>query len=299
MSEKFEFSDMLSKHEQQIMGSPQSWQWVSALTKPDLAPTRHPKHLEWGRTHTHSPAHRELFITLRGNAKFVLNDKVYRTAPGVVMMFNNRERHDWDLAPWNSDFRHLWLHISNRHAVTSNLNAVDADGVRTDTVLKLMSGHTPQLMMDLWDRCESAETFSAMHFAFLKSLVAACFYEALSDWRHRSFTHPHQLVVDSIREHIHKSLDKELTLESLSRLAGYSPYFFHRLFLRYAEKPLHRYIVDARLEKAKELLASGQSVNFVSEQVGMVSPSYFSRFFKKHTRLCPISWRERHLAAKK
>lgn len=298
MSEKFNFSNLLSKSEQQIMERPQDWRWISTLTKPDVKPIRHPQHMEWAKTHTHAPPQRELFITLAGKAVIVLNDKAYRTSPGVVMMFNSRERHDWDLAPWNSDFRHLWLHISTRHAVTSNLNAVDADGVRSDTLLKLMSGHNPQLLMELWDRCGDEATFSVIHWTFLKTLVATCFFESLSDWTHRSSTHPHQLIVDSIREHIHKSLDKELTLETLSRLAGYSPYFFHRLFLRYAEKPLHRYIVEAKLERAKELLEAGQSVTAVSDQVGMISPSYFSRFFKKHTRISPIRWREIHFVQK-
>lgn len=298
MSERFNFSKLLSKTEQRLLERPEAWRWVSSMTTPDIRPVRNAEHLEWAKTNCHAPAQRELFLTLSGHTTFVLQDKVYKISPGVVMMFNSRERHDKELFPQSRGFRHLWLHLSNRHAVDSNLHEVDAAGERTDTPLKIMTGHNPQLMIELWDQYGSKDSFSPVHWAFLKSLIAASFFEALSDWSNPVTTHSHQLVVDSICDYIHKNLDKELTLEFLAQLAGYSPYFFHRLFLRYAKKPLHRYIIEARLERAKELLETGQSVNAVSEQVGMVSASYFSRFFKKHTRFCPTMWREVHLVQK-
>lgn len=298
MSERFNFSKLLSKAEQRLIERPQDWRWVSTTTKPDIAPVRDAQRLEWVKTNGHSPAQRELFLVLSGHTNFVLQDKVYKVSPGVVMMFNSRERHDKELHPQSRNFRHLWLHLSNRHSVDSNLHEVNAAGVRADTPLKIMTGHNPQLMVELWDQYGSKDAFSPVHWSFLKSLIAVSFFEALSDWSSTVKTHSHQLVVDSISDYIHKNLHKELTLEFLAQLAGYSPYFFHRLFLKYAKKPLHRYIIEARLDKAKELLEVGQSVNAVSDQIGMVSASYFSRFFKKHTRYCPTSWREVHLLQK-
>lgn len=299
MKERFEFSNILLPEEFAVVQHPEKWKWISSLTEPDVKPVHFPEYLEWGKKHGHSPSHRELFLVLAGNGCFLLGDKVYRLRPGMVLMFNNHERHDWDLAPWNrGGFRHLWLHISNSHSITSNLNEVDENEVRTDNILKLISGHNPKVMMELWNRCSDRTMFSPMLWVYLKSVITTCFYESLSDWQNQLTTHPHELVVASVREHIVANLDKELTLESLSKLAGYSPYFFHRIFLRYSNKPLHRFIIDARLERAKQLLEEGQSVSCVSEQIGMASPAYFSRFFKKNTNISPTHWLKIHQVQK-
>lgn len=294
MKERFRFNDLLTPDEMKVITHPEKWRWVSTLTTPDLRPISFPEYLEWGRDHGHSPSHRELFLALSGTCYFLLGDKVYRVRPGTVLMFNHYERHDYALSPWNKSFRHLWLHSSTPHAITSNLNAVDADKQRTDNVLKVISGHNPELMTELWNRCSDPAISTPALWAFLKSLITTSFYESLSDWRNTPATHPHETVVASVRDYILTHLHLELTLDSLSRIAGYSPYFFHRIFLRHGGKPLHRFIIEARLERAKQLLEEGHTVTSVSEQVGMTSPSYFSRFFKKNTRITPARWREIH-----
>lgn len=298
MKRDFQFSDIVSPSELKILQNPQKWRWVSTLVKPQLRPISFPRYKSYAKAHAHAPMHREIFLALSGECLFLLQDKVYRVTPGVVMMFNRQEWHDRDLATWNKGFRHLWLHSSNQHAITSNLNAVDRRSKRTDTSLKLISGHNPQLLTGLWDLCAAGAPCSPAHWAFLKSVITTCIFESLSDWQHPASTHPHELVVKSLCEHIQKNLDKELTLESLSRFAGYSPYFLHRIFQRHVGTPLHRHIMGARLEEAKRLLSSGLSVTAVSEQVGMPSPSYFSRFFKKHTRYTPRWWSEVHQVQK-
>lgn len=298
MRQDFQFSDILSPKELKILETPHEWRWVSTMAKPDLRPIRFPRYEKWAEKHAHAPPQREIFLTLSGKCLFLLGNKVYRTTPGVVMMFNRQERHDRDLAPWNKDFRHLWLHSTTSHAVSSNINAIDARGVQTNIPLKLISGHNPKLLMGLWNLCGSSAIFSPIHWAFLKSVIATCLFESVSDWQHPASTRPHELIVKSVCEHIQKNLDKELTLESLSRFAGYSPYFLHRIFRRHTGMPLHRHIMEVRLERAKTLLTEGMTVSAVSEQIGMPSPSYFSRFFKRHTNLTPHWWSEAHQVQK-
>ncbi|MBE2203832.1 MAG: helix-turn-helix transcriptional regulator [Chthoniobacterales bacterium] len=297
MREPFSFLDILSSEEQQLLANHQQWRWVSTLTAPDVKPSRHPpKFAEFLRTHTHAPAHRELFLALSGISMFVLGEKIYRITPGVVMLFDRHEAHDREIMPWNRSrsCRHLWLHISNHHSVSSNINEIHAPGIAKDIPLKVISGHSPWLLHSLWDWCGNAADFSPVHWEFLKLIITSCLFESVSDWQNRSSTKPQELIVNSVCEHIRGNLAEELTLQSLSRFAGYSPYFFHRIFQKFTGQSLHSYVTEARLERAKELLAAGRSVSSVSDEVGMPSPAYFSRFFKKHTRFTPNHWQAVH-----
>jgi len=293
MTDRFDFSRLLSKAEQKVLERPEIWRWISTIVTSDVGPVHRPDHLKWAKDHCHTPPQRELFIALSGETIGILGNKVYPIVPGTVVLFNSRERHGNDAAIEHRKFRHLWLHMSNRHAIFANLHEIDGKGNRTDTDLKFMSGTNANLMMDVWDRCASGPVVPT-HWSFLKALITTTFFESISDSSKTVAASPYQLIVDPVCEHIKKHLDKDLSLANMARFAGYSPYFFHRLFLRHTGKTLHRYIIDVRLEKAKELLRNGQSVQAVSEQIGMVSVAYFSRFFKTHTRLSPSNWRNYH-----
>jgi len=290
----FDLSHLLTGPEQKIIVTPEKWRWISSVRKPDVQPVDRPDHLRWARNHCHAPPWRELCLGLAGSTVFVFKDKVYPIRPGTVVLFNNHERHVRDKAKVHRNFRHLWLHVSNRHAVTSNLNELDALGKRTNTVMKTMAEARASILMDVWDCC-SVESPNPVHWALLRTLIASLLLEAVCGGPSSpQVAHPHEAIVEAVCSHIEKNLTGDLSLRRLSEVAGYSPYFFHRLFLRYKEKPLHQYIVEARIQRAKELLLKGYSVKAVSEEIGSPSPSYFSRFFRKHTRFTPSYWTETH-----
>lgn len=284
---------LLTEKEQRILARPAEWRWVSTVTQPDVRPVRAPHRLEWARDHGHAPAHRELFLVLSGRGTAVLANKVFPLSPGVVVLINSRELHLRDASEEDRDFRHLWLHTPGQHVVSSNLNEINSQGVRTDQPLKLISGNTATLLNDVWDRCEE-RPYSEIHFSFLKSLVTSCLFEAVSNWKADADVNSHQMIVESVCTYIDDHLKDNLNLQHLSQIAGYSPFFFHRLFLRYKRVPIHRYVIEARLEKAKQLLMAGQSVSAVSEAIGIDSASYFSRFFKQHTTIAPSDWAQFH-----
>ena len=50
--------------------------------------------------------------------------------------------------------------------------------------------------------------------------------------------------------YIDDNLDTELSLESISKIAYYSPFHFHRIFKAVIGEPLNAYITRRRIEKA-------------------------------------------------
>ncbi len=70
--------------------------------------------------------------------------------------------------------------------------------------------------------------------------------------------------------------------------------FTHRFHEVTGKSPL-AYLTEARVRRAEELLSdTALPVSAVAEAVGVKSPYYFSRFFKKHTGLSPLDYRKAH-----
>ncbi|MBX3190647.1 MAG: helix-turn-helix transcriptional regulator [Labilithrix sp.] len=83
------------------------------------------------------------------------------------------------------------------------------------------------------------------------------------------------------RELVHDALGDALTLDELARIAGMSPFHFLRVFkATYGTTP-GRFVTEARVDRARELLARGSSVTQASAAVGFASLGSFSVAFRR------------------
>lgn len=106
--------------------------------------------------------------------------------------------------------------------------------------------------------------------------------------------HPHmdsklfQQEFYNVMQYIHEHLDSCIRIKVLADMAGYSEAYFCTLFKRSFGKPPIQYINFLKIGKAKELLLySDCSVTHISERLGFENIHYFSRLFKKITRMSP------------
>lgn len=94
-------------------------------------------------------------------------------------------------------------------------------------------------------------------------------------------------------EYIEKNLGEPLSVEELCRIFSVSKNRLYQCFHRYYETTVNGYIVDRRMEKAKELLKkTNDSVDVIAEQVGFRDSAYFFKVFKKNTGKTPIGYRK-------
>jgi AraC family transcriptional regulator len=105
----------------------------------------------------------------------------------------------------------------------------------------------------------------------------------------REYTRRLNLALDYIRDH----LDGELTVESVSRAALFSPFHFHRLFGAMTGETLYNHIRRVRLEKAANLLLQSpcRPITDIALDVGFGSPSSFARAFRGHFGASATRWR--------
>ena len=95
-------------------------------------------------------------------------------------------------------------------------------------------------------------------------------------------------AIDYIKEH----LQEKLAVEQIAEQAGFSKFYFLRLFKRVTGCTVVQYINLLRCETAKELLRSGNyTVKETAYLCGFDNLSYFSNVFKKNTGSLPGTYK--------
>lgn len=98
--------------------------------------------------------------------------------------------------------------------------------------------------------------------------------------------------INAVLDHARRNLDKDLSLETLAAVAGFSPFHFHRVFKALTEETVSDMAIRLRLERAAALLRSAPelSITAAAYECGFRSASVFSRAFKKQFGITARGW---------
>ncbi len=97
--------------------------------------------------------------------------------------------------------------------------------------------------------------------------------------------------VEKAKAELLRQLDEAPSLEALAAAAGCSPHYLSRTFAQVEGMPLTLWLRRERIERASQLLASGQcNVSEAALEVGYRSFSHFSRAFAEEKGVQPSKW---------
>jgi AraC family transcriptional regulator len=104
----------------------------------------------------------------------------------------------------------------------------------------------------------------------------------------------YQARMQRVLDHVDQHLDSDLDLETLSRVAAFSKFHFHRQFTATFGLSVHHYVQLARLKRASHQLASkdAQSVTEIAMGAGYDAPDAFARAFRRRFGQSPSSFRK-------
>lgn len=104
--------------------------------------------------------------------------------------------------------------------------------------------------------------------------------------------HAFQSIIKSI-SYMKENLQHKLTVEQIAQQAGFSKFYFLRLFKRVTGCTVVQYINLLRCEYAKELLRTGShTVKETALLCGFDNLSYFTSVFKKNTGWLPGAYKQ-------
>lgn len=100
-------------------------------------------------------------------------------------------------------------------------------------------------------------------------------------------------TVNDMEQYMRLHYTEDISLESIASLLGFHTVYLNRIFKKEKQITPIQFLINLRIEKAKELIAQNPALDFttIGESVGYHDPHYFSRAFKKVTGLTPSEYR--------
>jgi AraC family transcriptional regulator len=96
-----------------------------------------------------------------------------------------------------------------------------------------------------------------------------------------------------VLEYVGRHLDMPLALKQLASVAGMDLFRFARAFKGSTGSSPHRYVLEARISRAKELLRDRSlPITEIALRTGFATPSHFSVTFRRITNLTPRAYRD-------
>ncbi len=105
----------------------------------------------------------------------------------------------------------------------------------------------------------------------------------------------YQQRINRVFTYIDDNLDTDLSLDTVSKIAFFSPFHFHRIFKVITSETLNVYVTRRRIEKsAADLLHKSISVTEIATKYGFNDNSSYTRAFKKYYGVSPSGFIKQH-----
>lgn len=121
--------------------------------------------------------------------------------------------------------------------------------------------------------------------------------QKINEIRKNCFSNKQQIKsIIATRNFIDNNYEKQLNLDVLSDIRFTSKYHLLRLFKRYYGQTPRQYLIDKRIERAKENLKNGMSVTQTCFSIGFESIGSFSKLFKLKIGCSPRNFQKQQLS---
>ncbi len=192
---------------------------------------------------------------------------------------------------------YLYVQISSSFLQQVAEEALELNPNRVD-VMPAFQVRNPQLEQLLRLLQTELHQGGRMGRLYLESLANALVVNLLQDYSaiHPRITQFNQGLGDhkllQITHYIDEALDQNLKLADLAQLAKMSQSHFSRLFKQSMGLSPHQYLLQQRVERAKQLLKhTNQSLVEIALACGFDSHSHFTRQFRQITGITPKAYR--------
>lgn len=98
--------------------------------------------------------------------------------------------------------------------------------------------------------------------------------------------------LEGVKAYIQANIAEEISLPFICKRFGVSQTYLSKIFRKYEETSFNNYLINLRIEKAKELLRDSEGIYIkdVAAMVGYKDQFYFSRIFRSIVGVCPSDY---------
>lgn len=217
-------------------------------------------------------------VTELGHQQFHCRNKLVNSYKGQVFMLEPEEVHD-GYAPEPLGFTYRMLHIdqiwlkkSYEGLFIEPFELSIASTLNSDTQLA-------NLILTTYNVIKSKES-KLMKDTCLDLLLEKLVHKHYLDARESSIGALPDIALE-IKDILNESIFNDLDLHTLSNLVGVDRFYINRVFRKTFNCSPHQYLIQLRLNKAKELLSKGLSATNVASYLCFSDQSHLGRWFRR------------------
>ena len=148
---------------------------------------------------------------------------------------------------------------------------------------------TSQIKKKISSNCEHCYSISG-----LKHCLKNCLGKVLEESREAAEAESVKPIRQA-RKYMEEHYSEKIVLEDLAEIVGLNPVYFSVLFKKETGINVSAYLLNVRMEKAKELLCNtNETIAAIGDQVGYRDSRYFSQTFTKQVGVKPVLYRKLH-----
>ena len=237
------------------------------------------------RNHEYGPlikSHYLFVLVDKGTATLLPEKEITFGDHDLLIMLPNRKIHYKALEEWSI----TWLGLYGK-TVSDYMDILNVDTEKPVMHISLYN-ELKTVMDKIYDLSKSTALSS-------RSSIIGLIYEFFSILQKCSDHTSKTDMVSVATKIIDYNYCTNITVEQVAKYLSVDSSYFSRKFTQKAGISPKRYIVEKRIERAKELLCSTNAgILEVSNSVGYEDQFYFYRIFKKYTGLSPSEYRKKN-----
>ncbi len=235
------------------------------------------------KNHVYGPEIRNHFLFVlvnKGDATLFLDQDKRFGEHDLLIMYPNEKIHYKALSDWSIS----WVGLYGK-TITEFVNLLDVSPENPIIHISLYN-EIKAVFDNIYDACKDNSPASNLQ-------VTSLIYEFLSVLMQNSKFNPKTDVIKSALKIIDYNFCSDISIEQIAKHSSFHPAYFSRIFTETVGMSPKQYILQKRINRAKELLSvTDASILEISNSVGYEDQFYFSRIFKKHTGLSPAQYRK-------
>lgn len=233
----------------------------------------------------------EIFAVFEGELAFYLNEEEYLLKAGEFVLVNSNEVHSI-LAQNPNQTIVLQIPISvfeNYYADDKFILFSHQPSIQDERVMQLIGE-----MYDTYNKRECGYELKVQsHFYLLIYLLVTKY--RITDISEEMIRYNKKLNrLSTITAYIRENYQKDLSLESLAGIFGYSPTYLSKMFQKYAKINYKTYLQSVRVEYAYvELMNTDNTIGDIAMNHGFPNAKAFAKSFQRRHGMLPSEYRKK------
>jgi len=234
----------------------------------------------------------EIFAVFEGAVRFYVNDQVYPMKAGEFILMNSNEVHSIASPKPNVT---IVLQVplkafENYYTDKNFIRFSHGAHIQDEKIMELIGD-----MYRTYNEKKSGYELKVQGWFYMLLYLLVTKYRKADVSAEEVKKNKRLNRLTSITDYIRTNYTKELSLESVAEIFGYSPTYLSHLFRAYAGTSYKAYVQSVRIEYAyRELVHTDHTIGDVAADNGFANSKAFTREFKRKYGMLPSEFRRQN-----